>query len=103
MHMRHFSAVRWGQVILQVVRSAGWCSGGRSLGRRFDCGLVIGEIATVLKEFPHPKTRSEWWAAKSARNKARDLEVCAELQAKGWWVMVIWECEAADKQLLEGK
>ncbi|MEE3626408.1 very short patch repair endonuclease [Nitrospirillum sp. BR 11752] len=41
-----------------------------------------------------PKSRSEWWAAKIARNKARDAEVRGELEGMGWTVMVVWECEA---------
>lgn len=50
--------------------------------------------------FRIPKTRSEWWAAKLARNKARDAEVFAELSAAGWHVIVIWECEIADRERL---
>jgi len=51
--------------------------------------------------FRLPKTRTEWWAAKLARNKARDAEVCTKLRAAGWRVMVIWECEVADRRLLD--
>lgn len=50
--------------------------------------------------FRIPKTRTEWWAAKLARNMARDAEVRAKLEAGGWRVMVIWECEVADKDRL---
>lgn len=50
--------------------------------------------------FRIPKTRTEWWAAKLARNKARDAEVCARLEALGWEVVVIWECEAAVRERL---
>jgi DNA mismatch endonuclease (patch repair protein) len=50
--------------------------------------------------FRIPKTRSEWWAAKLARNKARDAEVRAQLEAAGWHVVVIWECEVADQERL---
>jgi DNA mismatch endonuclease (patch repair protein) len=46
--------------------------------------------------FQIPKTRTEWWAAKLARNKARDAEVRAELESAGWQVIVIWECETTD-------
>lgn len=52
--------------------------------------------------FRIPKTRTEWWAAKLARNKARDVEVRAELEAAGWRVFVIWECEVADRRMLDG-
>lgn len=43
--------------------------------------------------FQLPKTRTEWWAAKLARNRARDAEVRAALEAAGWRVIVVWECE----------
>lgn len=52
-------------------------------------------------KFRIPKTRTEWWAAKLARNKARDAEVRAKLQAAGWRVIVIWECEVAIARLLD--
>lgn len=52
------------------------------------------------RNFRIPKTRSAWWAAKLARNKARDAEVRAALEAAGWEVMVIWECEAFDPDRL---
>lgn len=51
--------------------------------------------------FRTPKTRAEWWGAKLARNKARDAEVRAKLQAAGWRVIVIWECEVVDRRLLD--
>ncbi len=53
------------------------------------------------KNFRLPKTRSEWWAAKLARNKGRDVAVRTELEAAGWRVFVIWECEVADQRLLD--
>jgi DNA mismatch endonuclease, patch repair protein len=43
--------------------------------------------------FRLPKTRSEWWATKLERNRARDVEVRARLEAAGWRVFVMWECE----------
>jgi DNA mismatch endonuclease (patch repair protein) len=50
--------------------------------------------------FRVPKTRSEWWTRKLAQNKARDVEVLAELDAQGWRSIVIWECEATDERKL---
>lgn len=52
------------------------------------------------RNFRIPKTRSEWWAAKLARNRTRDEVVQVELSAAGWCVLVIWECEVADQDRL---
>ena len=40
-----------------------------------------------------PKKNVEYWNAKFARNRARDAETRAALEADGWKVVVIWECE----------
>lgn len=40
-----------------------------------------------------PQSNIEYWSAKLARNATRDAEHAAALQASGWTVVVIWECE----------
>lgn len=40
-----------------------------------------------------PATRRDWWAAKLARNAARDAANIAVLAEMGWRVCVVWECE----------
>lgn len=40
-----------------------------------------------------PKTNTEFWTAKVTRNKQRDQEVWRQLEAKGWYVIIVWECE----------
>lgn len=40
-----------------------------------------------------PKTNAEFWQAKFNRNVANDKKHYAELEAQGWNVIVIWECE----------
>jgi DNA mismatch endonuclease Vsr len=47
-----------------------------------------------------PKVRAEWWAAKLARNVARDERNLAELHDAGWSVLVLWECEVKDEAAL---
>ena len=42
--------------------------------------------------FRLPSTRPEFWAAKIAANKARDLVVSSKLEATGWRHLTIWEC-----------
>ncbi|WP_081077758.1 very short patch repair endonuclease [Burkholderia stagnalis] len=51
--------------------------------------------------FRIPKTRTDWWAAKLARNKMRDIAVQAELETIGWRVIVIWECAVGDRAYLD--
>lgn len=40
-----------------------------------------------------PASNKEFWAAKLARNKQRDLAAIEELTEAGWRCLVIWECE----------
>ena len=40
-----------------------------------------------------PKTNTDFWITKVARNQARDQEVWRQLEAKGWFVIVVWECQ----------
>lgn len=47
-----------------------------------------------------PKSRVEFWTTKFARNVERHFEVESELQALGWRVIVIWECETKDEEAL---
>ena len=38
-----------------------------------------------------PGSNQEYWQAKIARNRARDIEVTAALTAAGWTVLRLWE------------
>lgn len=40
-----------------------------------------------------PRSNAEYWIAKIDRNRARDARVTAELEAAGWRVLTVWECE----------
>ena len=40
-----------------------------------------------------PKTNTDFWVAKVARNQERDQEVWRKLEAKGWYVIIVWECQ----------
>ena len=40
-----------------------------------------------------PETNKEFWVAKVARNQERDKEVWRKLEAKGWNVIIVWECQ----------
>lgn len=43
-----------------------------------------------------PKTNTEYWQNKVAGNQKRDTRAKAELEAAGWEVLIIWECELKD-------
>lgn len=45
------------------------------------------------KEYTVPKTNTQFWVNKVARNQERDQEVWRKLEAKGWSVVIVWECE----------
>lgn len=45
------------------------------------------------KYYTVPKTNTEFWAAKVARNQERDQKVWRDLEAMGWSVIIVWECE----------
>lgn len=44
-----------------------------------------------------PKTNTEYWLAKIARNKARDAAAVNAMAAIGWDCLTIWECELTDQ------
>ena len=44
-----------------------------------------------------PKTNVEFWETKIARNRHRDEVTNAHLEALGWHVITVWECELRGK------
>lgn len=46
-----------------------------------------------------PKHNRDYWTEKIARNRARDTALHAQLQAMGWGVLTVWECEVGDPDL----
>ena len=48
-----------------------------------------------------PETNTDYWAAKITRNQERDQEVWRKLEAKGWSVIIVWECELKKAKLEE--
>ncbi len=53
------------------------------------------------KYYTVPKTNTDFWVAKVARNKERDQEVWRKLEAKGWYVIIVWECQLKKGKLEE--
>ena len=50
-----------------------------------------------------PKSNIEFWEMKIARNKHRDEVTSAHLEALGWTVIVVWECELRGKETAEAR
>jgi DNA mismatch endonuclease (patch repair protein) len=48
-----------------------------------------------------PKSRREYWIPKLARTVARDTENIAAIEALGWRVLVLWECQLQDEDALK--
>ena len=48
-----------------------------------------------------PKANRPYWEAKIGRNRARDIEHRAALEAMGWRTVTLWECELKDEAALE--
>ena len=101
-----------------MLRHALWYQGFRyrindkSLPGRPD--IVLPKYRTVIfvhgcfwhghkdcKYYTIPKTNTEFWMAKVARNQERDQEVWRKLEAKGWSVIIVWECQLKKANLDE--
>ena len=48
-----------------------------------------------------PKTRLDYWQEKIERNKKRDAENIASLEASGWRVLTVWQCELSNTEQLK--
>jgi len=46
---------------------------------------------------PMPKSHSEFWETKFARNQERDARKIRQLEDAGWRLMTVWECELRDR------
>lgn len=50
-----------------------------------------------------PKANAQYWSAKIVRNTARDTAAQAALEAAGWTVVIVWECELKDAPALSAR
>ena len=48
-----------------------------------------------------PKANRDYWTGKIGRNRARDIDTRAKLEALGWRVEVVWECELKEEASVE--
>ncbi|HPZ15265.1 MAG TPA: very short patch repair endonuclease [Sphaerochaeta sp.] len=52
-------------------------------------------------KFVLPKSNQAFWREKLAKNRERDQRAIASLLSLGWRVLVVWECELANRHLAE--
>lgn len=50
-----------------------------------------------------PRSRTDYWLPKLARNVQRDAQAEAALCALGWRVHILWECELRDPEALRSR
>lgn len=50
-----------------------------------------------------PKTRLDFWLPKLEGNRQRDIANVERLEAMGWEVLLVWECELRDRERLGNK
>ncbi len=49
-----------------------------------------------------PKANADYWSAKIERNRARDAASLVALEAAGWRVVTVWECEMKSPDFADG-
>ena len=47
-----------------------------------------------------PRSNSGYWKPKLKRTRQRDLENIKQLHELGWDVLVVWECQLKDQEVL---
>ena len=57
--------------------------------------LLVPRTKSARRGAP-PKSRLEYWGPKLEANKCRDEKSTKALEAQGWSVMVVWQCETKD-------
>jgi DNA mismatch endonuclease, patch repair protein len=57
--------------------------------------------APFCKDARSPKSNIDYWQSKFARNKTRDAANISVLQAQGWRVLTIWECQTKDETAIK--
>ena len=51
------------------------------------------------KQFVLPKTNTDFWQTKIARNRERDQRNYDELTHAGWQVIILWQCKLTKQEL----
>lgn len=75
----------------QTARASRHCAPKVAHGHRSQRMFLAS--AQGVQDGHQPKSNVEFWQAKFDRNVARDRKEYAALEAAGWHVIVMWECE----------
>ena len=51
--------------------------------------------------FRMPRSNTDYWKRKITRNLERDQDVWRQLEAKGWNVIIVWECQLKKAMIQE--
>ncbi|MBQ8071486.1 MAG: very short patch repair endonuclease [Bacteroidales bacterium] len=51
-------------------------------------------------KYVRPSSNVSFWEAKVKANRSRDAKVTAHLEALGWYVITVWECELSPSRFL---
>ena len=101
--------------VRRILRAAGigYRLGGEGLPGRPDVVMKGRRVAVLVHGcFWHghdcargarkPKANAAYWTAKIERNRARDAATRAALEAAGWRVVTVWECEMKAPEFAAG-
>lgn len=58
-----------------------------------------GHPDPTCKDAALPKSRLDYWLPKLSRNKERDAVSTEALEAAGWKVLTVWDCELKELEL----
>jgi DNA mismatch endonuclease (patch repair protein) len=50
-----------------------------------------------------PKSRAEYWGPKLSANRDRDARQIRQIEALGWSVLTVWQCELKDSTALKAR
>jgi DNA mismatch endonuclease, patch repair protein len=59
--------------------------------------------SSICKLLHKPKSNNSYWDAKLSRNVERDASNLRLLEAQGWSVLTVWECETKNVEQLKSR
>jgi DNA mismatch endonuclease (patch repair protein) len=62
-----------------------------------------GHDAPACRDGRVPRSNQSYWLPKLTRNKERDAASVTALEAAGWHVLVVWECETRNCEVLTAR